>query len=79
MYSIKFGTHAYQGNEQWTQTRLVGYISKHASFDYQTHNNDIAMLRVTSPIVFTQQVRAVCIASPGINYEIGTRYAFATG
>lgn len=77
-YTVKVGTHAYASTELYTQVRQVQRIFAHPSYDYFSHNNDIALVKFNLPLSFTVFVNAICVPSMG-TYDTGTRVGWATG
>ncbi|KAL2077974.1 hypothetical protein ACEWY4_025659 [Coilia grayii] len=53
-------------------SRSVIEIILHPSFKSLTNNNDIALLRLRSPVQFTNFIRPVCLAASGSVFSNGT-------
>uniref|UniRef100_A0A3B3UAE3 Si:dkey-32n7.7 n=1 Tax=Poecilia latipinna TaxID=48699 RepID=A0A3B3UAE3_9TELE len=58
--------------------RNIGKIIVHPKFDWTTLNNDIALLRLSSPVNFTDYIRPVCLAASGSRFNNGTN-SWVTG
>lgn len=43
--------------------RWVSKVIKHPDYDPGTHKNDLALLRLSSPVNFTDYIRPVCLAA----------------
>ncbi|XP_038592631.1 prostasin-like isoform X1 [Micropterus salmoides] len=54
--------------KSWTVSQIV----KHPNYDKETFNNDIALLKLSSPVTFTDYIRPVCLAADGSAFNIGT-------
>ncbi|XP_038592630.1 chymotrypsin-like protease CTRL-1 [Micropterus salmoides] len=50
----------------------VSQIIKHPNFDSKTLDNDIALLKLSSPVTFTKFIRPVCLAAGGSVFNAGT-------
>ncbi|XP_055908440.1 trypsin-1 [Eupeodes corollae] len=57
--------------------RAVTTIVKHRSFDPDTYNNDIALLRLRKPIVFSKIMKPICL--PRLNYDPAGRTGTVVG
>ncbi|CAD7083715.1 unnamed protein product [Hermetia illucens] len=57
--------------------RAVTSIIKHRRFDPDTYNNDIALLRLRKPVVFSKSIRPICL--PRINYDPAGRIGTVVG
>ncbi|XP_068456795.1 transmembrane protease serine 2 [Clinocottus analis] len=49
----------------------VKKIISHAKYNSQTHNNDIALLKLNAPLKFSSRVQPVCLPNSGINISAG--------
>ncbi|XP_045892595.1 chymotrypsinogen B-like [Micropterus dolomieu] len=54
--------------KSWTVSQIV----KHPNYDKETFNNDIALLKLSSPVTFTDYIRPVCLAADGSAFNNGT-------
>uniref|UniRef100_A0A673CRH2 Peptidase S1 domain-containing protein n=1 Tax=Sphaeramia orbicularis TaxID=375764 RepID=A0A673CRH2_9TELE len=53
-------------------SRTVTTIILHPNYDSNTNNNDIALLRLSSPVTFTDYIRPVCLAASDSVFNSGT-------
>ncbi|TRZ02522.1 hypothetical protein DNTS_026577 [Danionella cerebrum] len=53
-------------------SRTVITMIVHASYNSNTNNNDIALLRLSSPVTFTNYIRPVCLAGQSSVFSAGT-------
>uniref|UniRef100_A0A668RVY8 Peptidase S1 domain-containing protein n=1 Tax=Oreochromis aureus TaxID=47969 RepID=A0A668RVY8_OREAU len=61
-----------QGENPNKVSRNVVKIILHPNYDSVTNNNDIALLRLSSPVRFTDYIRPVCLAASGSVFNNGT-------
>ncbi|XP_026133110.1 serine protease 27-like [Carassius auratus] len=52
--------------------RYVRFIIKHPSYNNLTNENDIALLKLRSPVPFTDYIRPVCLAAHNSVFNSGT-------
>lgn len=65
---IIFGDHDQEiTSESQAIQRAVTAVIKHKNFDPDTYNNDIALLRLRKPIIFSKIIKPVCL--PRYNYD----------
>ncbi|XP_031170491.1 trypsin I-P1-like [Sander lucioperca] len=53
-------------------SRSLSQVIVHPGYDPNTHNNDIALLRLSSPVAFTDYISPVCLAAAGSTVPAGT-------
>uniref|UniRef100_A0A673CP20 Peptidase S1 domain-containing protein n=1 Tax=Sphaeramia orbicularis TaxID=375764 RepID=A0A673CP20_9TELE len=53
-------------------SRTVATIILHPNYDSNTNDNDIALLRLSSPVTFTDYIRPVCLAASDSVFNSGT-------
>uniref|UniRef100_A0A8C7XUU5 Peptidase S1 domain-containing protein n=1 Tax=Oryzias sinensis TaxID=183150 RepID=A0A8C7XUU5_9TELE len=56
-------SHTQMGQNPHVVTRWVSKVIKHPDYDPGTHKNDLALLRLSSPVNFTNYIRPVCLAA----------------
>uniref|UniRef100_A0A668TNF0 Peptidase S1 domain-containing protein n=1 Tax=Oreochromis aureus TaxID=47969 RepID=A0A668TNF0_OREAU len=61
-----------QGENPNKVSRNVAKIILHPNYDSETYDNDIALLRLSSPVRFTDYIRPVCLAASGSVFNNGT-------
>lgn len=53
-------------------SRSVAEVIRHPDYDNTPNNNDVALLRLSSPVEFTNHIRPVCLAADGSVFNAGT-------
>lgn len=71
-WQVCLGRQNLQGENPNEVFRSVAEIIKHPDYDSRTYNNDIALLRLSSPVKFTDYIRPVCLAATGSVFNSGT-------
>lgn len=71
-WQISLGRENLQGNNPNEESRTVSRIILHPNYDSDTNNNDIALLRLSSPVKFTDYIRPVCLAAGDSVFNNGT-------
>ncbi|XP_035037600.1 trypsin [Hippoglossus stenolepis] len=69
---VYLGRDTQQGLNFNEQSRTVSTVIKHPDYDSDTNNNDITLLKLSSPVDFTNYVRPVCLAASGSDFQTGT-------
>ncbi|XP_038565935.1 transmembrane protease serine 9-like isoform X2 [Micropterus salmoides] len=76
--TVSLGLQSLQGSNPNKVTRTVSQIIMHPSYNSNTNDNDICLLKLSSPVAFTSYIQPVCLAAPGSTYYKGT-LSWATG
>ncbi|XP_041818024.1 uncharacterized protein LOC121624447 isoform X2 [Chelmon rostratus] len=71
-WRISLGRQNLQGNNPNEVSRTVSAIILHPNYDSDTSDNDIALLRLSSPVTFTDYIRPVCLAAGDSVFNNGT-------
>ncbi|ROL50189.1 Chymotrypsin-like protease CTRL-1 [Anabarilius grahami] len=77
-HRVILGEHDRGSNVEPIQVKLVSKVLTHPLYSSTTFTNDIALLKLASPVVFTPRISPVCLAPSTINILPGTR-CFTTG
>ncbi|XP_051925272.1 uncharacterized protein LOC127603210 [Hippocampus zosterae] len=71
-WSVSLGRQDLQGDDSNQVTKTVAAIVLHPSHNHSSHDNDIALLRLSSAVTFTDDIRPVCLAANGSVFNGGT-------
>lgn len=71
-WQVSLGRQSLQGSNLNEVSRTVARIILHPSYDSTTSDNDIALLRLSSPVTFTDYIRPVCLAASDSIFNNGT-------
>ena len=69
---MSLGRQSLQGRNPNEVSRTLARIILHPEYDSGTSDNDIALLRLSSPVTFTDYIRPVCLAAGGSVFNNGT-------
>ncbi|XP_041960242.1 prostasin-like isoform X1 [Alosa sapidissima] len=75
--TVVLGLENLKGSNANSVSRRLSQIISHPSYDRDT-NNDIALLRLSTPVNFTDYVSPVCLAASGSEFSTGTN-SWVTG
>ncbi|XP_042559193.1 transmembrane protease serine 9-like [Clupea harengus] len=70
--TVYLGRQTQQGSNPNEVSRSLDRIVLHPNYDSDTSDNDIAMLRLSSPVQFSNFIRPVCLAASGSVFNNGT-------
>ena len=71
-WSVSLGRQNLEGSNPNEESRTVAEIVLHPAYNSGTSNNDIALLRLSSPVGFTDYIRPVCLAATDSVFNSGT-------
>lgn len=77
-WKVSLGRQSLQGPNPNEVSRNVAAIVLHPNYDRVTSDNDVALLRLSSPVRFTDYIRPVCLAASGSVFNSGTK-SWVTG
>ncbi|XP_070779961.1 polyserase-2-like isoform X2 [Enoplosus armatus] len=69
---VYLGRQSQQGSNPNEVSRTLTQIINHPNYDSTTSNNDISLLKLSSPVDFTTFILPVCLAAPGSTFNSGT-------
>ncbi|XP_077549771.1 chymotrypsinogen A-like [Haemaphysalis longicornis] len=75
---VKFGSHNLLSDEAGVQIRSVDVIARHSSYSKNNKTHDVALLKLTLPVNFTDHVRPVCLPGPSATLPLNTT-CYSTG
>ncbi|XP_026137849.1 chymotrypsin-like protease CTRL-1 [Carassius auratus] len=75
---VILGEHNRDSNDEPIQIEIVSKVIMHPLFNRTTFINDIALLKLSSPVTFTPRISPVCLAPSNARIVPGTR-CFTTG
>lgn len=77
-WSIILGRRNQQGSNPNEVSTTVDEIILHPAYNGSTHDNDIALLRLSSPVNFTDYIFPICLAASDSVFHQGTE-SWVTG
>ncbi|XP_063759499.1 serine protease 27-like [Eleginops maclovinus] len=70
-YTVYVGRDTQQFFNLNEESRSLSQVIRHPSYDSTTSDNDIALLKLSSPVTFTDYIKPVCLAKEGSTYSAG--------
>uniref|UniRef100_A0A3B3HID3 Peptidase S1 domain-containing protein n=1 Tax=Oryzias latipes TaxID=8090 RepID=A0A3B3HID3_ORYLA len=64
--------HTEINNSPNSVSKTVSQIIVHENYNKQTQDNDVSLLKLTSPVTFNDYISPVCLAEQGSNFPGGT-------
>ncbi|XP_076154869.1 testisin-like, partial [Alosa pseudoharengus] len=71
-WTIHLGRHSLFNSNPKEVSRTVAEIIRHPNYNDSTHENDMALLRLSSAVSFNGYIRPVCLAASGSIFHQGT-------
>lgn len=71
--TVSLGRETLFGSNPNLVSRSVSEIIKHPSYDESTNNNDMALLKLSSPVTFNDYIKPVCLMAAGSDLGSGTK------
>ncbi|XP_061632006.1 chymotrypsin-like protease CTRL-1 [Phyllopteryx taeniolatus] len=72
-HRVILGEHDRQSNGEKLQVKTISRAISHPYYNSQNFNNDITLLKLSSPVQATSTVSPVCLASSSANISTGTK------
>ena len=72
LWKVSLGRQSLEGDNPNEVSRDVAQIILHPNYDDDSSDNDIALLKLSSPVSFTDYVRPVCLAASDSVFKNGT-------
>ncbi|XP_062381591.1 serine protease 27-like [Sardina pilchardus] len=71
-WTVKLGRHTQQDSSEHATSRDVAMIVLHPEWDRNTFHHNVALVRLSSPVSFTNYIRPVCLADKNSTFLNGT-------
>ncbi|XP_055050408.1 trypsin I-P1 isoform X2 [Misgurnus anguillicaudatus] len=71
--SVSLGRQTLSGSNPDAITKTVSQVITHSSYSANTQNNDIALVKLSSSVTFTDYIRPVCLAASGSTIDAGAK------
>ncbi|CAB1423148.1 unnamed protein product [Pleuronectes platessa] len=69
---VYLGRQRQEGSNPNEVSRTVSRVINHPSYNSPPKDNDISLLKLSSPVTFTNYIRPVCLAAPDSVFHSGT-------
>ncbi|XP_027141139.1 transmembrane protease serine 9 [Larimichthys crocea] len=69
---VYLGRQRQEGSNVNEMSRTVTQIINHPDYNSETSDNDISLLKLSSPVTFTNYILPVCLAASGSTFNAGT-------
>lgn len=76
-YSIDLGVHDRANLEPWATTRKVSKVIVHPNYNPSQIKNDIALMKLDTPVTYSDQIVPVCV--PKKEEDYANKASYATG
>lgn len=77
-WTLYFGRETQAGPNINEVSRSVSQIIVHPNYNNTLYNNDLALMRILTPVTFTNYIRPICLASSSSQFFNAT-LCWATG
>ncbi|XP_066579281.1 prostasin isoform X2 [Amia ocellicauda] len=71
-WTVYLGLQTQQGSNPNSQSRGVQQININSNYDSTTHNNDLALMKLSSAVSFTDFIQPICLAASSSTFYNGT-------
>ncbi|KAM9513273.1 LOW QUALITY PROTEIN: chymotrypsin-like protease CTRL-1 [Salvelinus alpinus] len=72
-HHVILGEHDRQSNAEPIQVKSISRAITHPYYNSQNFNNDVTLLKLSSPVQITARVSPVCLATSSTSFPSGTR------
>ncbi|KAL0972662.1 hypothetical protein UPYG_G00192560 [Umbra pygmaea] len=72
-WNVTLGLESLQEFNPTTESRTVAEVMIHPDYDIITNDNDIALVRLSSPVNFTDYIQPICLAANDSEFHSGDR------
>lgn len=69
---VYLGRQSQEGSNPNEVSQTVTQIINHPDYNSDTNDNDICLLKLSSPVTFTKYILPVCLAAPDSTFHDGT-------
>ncbi|XP_053371239.1 polyserase-2-like [Clarias gariepinus] len=70
--TVKLGLYTLEGNNSYRESRWLNKVIIHPAYKKEKHDNDIALLQLSSVVSFNNNITPVCLAETGSTFHNGT-------
>lgn len=70
-YEVKLGAHQLDTYTPEAEVRTVAQVIPHTSYHHEGSQGDIALLRLSSPIIFSRYIRPICLPAANASFPNG--------
>jgi len=67
MFSVRVGEHDWHKNDGSERNHNVAQVFRHQDYDPRHLNNDIALLKLSTPVLFNKYVKPVCLPTEEVD------------
>ncbi len=79
VYTVYLGRQSQELPNPNEVSRNVSQVIPHPEYEPHSNNNDMALLRLSSPVTFTDFIQPVCLAAEGSTFNSDTMWVTGWG